>query len=59
LIGEIGLEPERFEIIISPSLPSPSIDQIARQLFERESLLGASPLRNSGGGALKETGKKE
>jgi coenzyme F420-reducing hydrogenase delta subunit len=48
LIGEIGLEPDRFEIIVSPALPSPSIDKIARQLLERETQIGASPLRNPG-----------
>jgi coenzyme F420-reducing hydrogenase delta subunit len=46
LIGEIGMDPERFEIIVSPALPSPSIDKIARQLLERETQVGASPLRN-------------
>ena len=46
LIEEIGLEPERFELIASPLLPSPTIDKIARDLLARETTVGPSPLHD-------------
>ncbi len=44
LIEEIGLEPERFELIVSSTLPSPTIDKVARDLLAREIHFGPSPL---------------
>jgi F420-non-reducing hydrogenase iron-sulfur subunit len=44
LIEEVGLEPERFELIVSSALPSPSIDRLVRDLLAREVLFGPSPL---------------
>jgi F420-non-reducing hydrogenase iron-sulfur subunit len=57
LIEEIGLEKDRFELVV-PALPPPkSIDTIARDLLAREVTLGPSPLRGTRQGAEKRTGK--
>jgi coenzyme F420-reducing hydrogenase delta subunit len=45
LIQEIGLEPERLELIISPEGNSVTIDVMARRLLDREALVGPSPVR--------------
>ncbi len=44
LIEEIGLEPERFELVNAASLGPASIDTIARELINREQKLALSPL---------------
>jgi len=44
LIEEIGLEPDRFELIVSSSVPSPPIDTVVRNLLAREIHFGPSPL---------------
>jgi coenzyme F420-reducing hydrogenase delta subunit len=44
LVEEIGLEPERFELVNVASLGPTSVDAIARDLINREHKLAASPL---------------
>jgi coenzyme F420-reducing hydrogenase delta subunit len=44
LVEEIGLEPERFELVNVASLSPTSVDAIARDLINREHKLAASPL---------------
>ena len=44
LLEEIGLEPERFELVNAASLGPTSIDAIARELISREQRFTASPL---------------
>ena len=44
LLEEIGLEPERFELVNAASLGATSIDAIARELISREQRLAPSPL---------------
>jgi coenzyme F420-reducing hydrogenase delta subunit len=45
LIEEIGLEPERLELIITPEGNSFTIDEMAREILDREALVGPSPVR--------------
>jgi coenzyme F420-reducing hydrogenase delta subunit len=45
LIEEIGIEPERLELIITPEGNSVTIDAMARQLLDREAAVGPSPVR--------------
>jgi coenzyme F420-reducing hydrogenase delta subunit len=45
LIQEIGLEPERVELITTPQGNSVTIDVMARRLLDREALVGPSPVR--------------
>jgi coenzyme F420-reducing hydrogenase delta subunit len=45
LIQEIGLEPERVELITTLQGNSVTIDVIARRLLDREALVGPSPVR--------------
>jgi F420-non-reducing hydrogenase iron-sulfur subunit len=44
LIEEIGLEPERFELVHAASLGPTSVDAIARELINREQMVAVSPL---------------
>jgi coenzyme F420-reducing hydrogenase delta subunit len=44
LVEEIGLEPERFELVHAASPGPTSVDAIARDLINREHKLAASPL---------------
>ena len=44
LLEEIGLEPERFEMINAASLGPTTIDAIARELIGREQRIPVSPL---------------
>jgi F420-non-reducing hydrogenase iron-sulfur subunit len=48
LLEEIGIEPDRLELIVSSKLPSPSIDQVARDLLAREVHVAPSPLNSRG-----------
>jgi F420-non-reducing hydrogenase iron-sulfur subunit len=52
LIEEIGLEPERFELVHAASPGPASIDAVARELIEREQRFTVSPLN------AKKDGKK-
>ena len=45
LIEEIGLEPERLELIITPEGNPVTIDVMARRLLDREASVGPSPVR--------------
>jgi coenzyme F420-reducing hydrogenase delta subunit len=45
LIEEIGLEGERFELVVPSVPPRTTIDKIARDLIAKETTLGPSPLR--------------
>jgi len=48
LIEEIGLEPERLELVNASSPGPTSVDTIARQLINREQRLAPSPLNTKG-----------
>ena len=48
LVEEIGLEPERLELVNAASLGPFSVDAIARQLINREQRLAPSPLNTKG-----------
>ena len=43
LISEFGLEPDRLEFVEAPRLPSPPIDQVARELLAREIRIAPLP----------------
>jgi coenzyme F420-reducing hydrogenase delta subunit len=45
LIKEIGLEPERLELIITPGGNPVTIDVMAREILDREASVGPSPVR--------------
>jgi coenzyme F420-reducing hydrogenase delta subunit len=45
LIREIGLEPERLELIIIPEGNSVSIDVMARKILDSEASVGPSPVK--------------
>jgi coenzyme F420-reducing hydrogenase delta subunit len=45
LIEEIGLERERLELIITPEGNPATIDEMAREILDREALVGPSPMR--------------
>ena len=44
LVGEIGLESERFELVHASSVGPTSVDAIARELINREQRIAVSPL---------------
>jgi F420-non-reducing hydrogenase iron-sulfur subunit len=46
LLEEIGIEPDRLELIVSSKLPSPSIDEVVRDLLAREVHVTPSPLNS-------------
>lgn len=45
LIKEIGLEPERLELIKTPASSTLTIDRLARDLLDRDDTVGPSPMR--------------
>jgi len=45
LIKEIGLEPERLELIKTPASSTLTIDRLARDLLDRDDTVGPSPIR--------------
>jgi coenzyme F420-reducing hydrogenase delta subunit len=59
LISEFGLEADRFEFIEAPALPSPPIDQLARELLAREIRIAPLPWGSDGNKALQEIRRKE
>jgi coenzyme F420-reducing hydrogenase delta subunit len=59
LISEFGLEPDRFEFIESPALPSLPIDQVARELLAREIRIAPLPWKNNAKETTKEVRLKE
>ncbi len=59
LISEFGLEADRFEFIEAPALPSPPIDQVARELLAREIRIAPLPWGNKEKEATKEVRRKE
>jgi F420-non-reducing hydrogenase iron-sulfur subunit len=59
LISEFGLEPDRFEFIEAPALPSPPIDQVARELLAREIRIAPLPWKNNAKETTKEVRPKE
>jgi coenzyme F420-reducing hydrogenase delta subunit len=59
LISEFGLEPDRIEFIEAPSLPSPPIDQVARELLAREVGIAPLPWKDDAKEAVKEVRPKE
>jgi coenzyme F420-reducing hydrogenase delta subunit len=59
LISEFGLESDRLEFVEAPALPSPPIDQVARELLAREIRIAPLPWVDNGREAAKEIRRKE
>jgi F420-non-reducing hydrogenase iron-sulfur subunit len=45
LVGEVGLEPERLQLIMTSPGTATTIDKVARDLLSRDAVAGPSPLR--------------
>jgi coenzyme F420-reducing hydrogenase delta subunit len=59
LVSEFGLEADRLEFMEAPAIPSPPIDQVARELLAREIRIAPLPWGDNGKETAKETPRKE